>query len=182
VFKSKLRNRILKARKIANQNNVKIKFNKIYKLIKRKKLTKKTIIGGYFPINFEVDDLEILKEFYKKKYKICLPVIKKNYKMDFYKWNLNDPLRINKYGIPEPITSNLIHPDIILVPLVAFDKNLNRLGYGGGYYDRLIEKLSKKKKILKIGLALSVQKIKKVPVNNHDKKLDYIVTENILYD
>ena len=67
MFKSKLRNRILKARKIANQNNVKIKFNKIYKLIKRKKLTKKTIIGGYFPINFEVDDLEILKEFYKKK-------------------------------------------------------------------------------------------------------------------
>ena len=57
--------------------------------------------------------------------------------MDFYKWNLNDPLKINKYGIPEPITTNLIYPDIILVPLVAFDKNLNRLGYGGGYYDRL---------------------------------------------
>jgi 5,10-methenyltetrahydrofolate synthetase len=182
VFKSKLRNRILKARKIANQNNVKLKFNKIYNLIKKKNLIKKNIIGGYFPINFEVDDLDILKEFYKKKYQICLPVIKKNYRMDFYKWNLNDPLKINKYGIPEPITTNLIYPDIILVPLVAFDKNLNRLGYGGGYYDRLIEKLSKKKKILKIGLALSIQKIKKVPVTKYDKKLDYILTENMLYD
>ena len=70
MFKSKLRNRILKARKIANQNNVKLKFNKIYNLIKKKNLIKKNIIGGYFPINFEVDDLDILKEFYKKKYQI----------------------------------------------------------------------------------------------------------------
>ncbi len=177
MLKSKLRNRILKIREVANQNNVKLKFNKILKLIKKKNLVKKTIIGGYFPVNFEIDDLHILKEFYKKKYQICLPVIKKNYEMDFYKWNLNDPLKINKYGIPEPILTNLIYPDIILVPLVAFDKKLNRLGYGGGYYDRLIEKLRKKKKILKIGLALSVQKIKKVPTTKYDKKLDHIVTE-----
>jgi len=54
---------------------------------------------------------------------------------------------------------------------------LNRLGYGGGYYDRLIKKLSKKKKIIKIGLALSVQKIDKVPINAYDEKLDYIVTD-----
>ncbi|MDC0329001.1 5-formyltetrahydrofolate cyclo-ligase, partial [Candidatus Pelagibacter sp.] len=65
-------------------------------------------------------------------------------------------------------------------PLVAFDKNLNRLGYGGGYYDRLIEKLSKKKKITKIGLALSVQKIKKVPVDVYDQKLDFIVTNKYI--
>jgi len=60
--------------------------------------------------------------------------------------------------------------------LVAFDKDLNRLGYGGGYYDRLIAKSSKKKKIMKIGLALSFQKIDKVPINVYDQKLDYIVT------
>ena len=63
---------------------------------------------------------------------------------------------------------------------MAFDKNLNRLGYGGGYYDRLIEKLSKKKKIIKIGLALSVQKIDKVPINVYDQKLDYIVTNKYI--
>jgi 5-formyltetrahydrofolate cyclo-ligase len=74
----------------------------------------------------------------------------------------------------------LIYPDVLLVPLVAFDEKLNRLGYGGGFYDRLIKKLSKKKKILKIGLALATQKIKKVPINNHDQKLDYIVTNKYI--
>ena len=74
----------------------------------------------------------------------------------------------------------MVYPDILLIPLLAFDKNLNRLGYGGGYYDRLIEKLSKKKKIIKIGLALSVQKIDKVPTNAYDKKLDYIVTNKYI--
>ncbi len=104
MFKSKLRKKILKIRKTANKNNIKLRFDKIFNLIKKRKLKKKSIIGGYFPINFEVDDLDILKEFSKKKYQTCLPVIKKNYKMDFYKWNINDPLNINKYGIPEPIS------------------------------------------------------------------------------
>ena len=63
---------------------------------------------------------------------------------------------------------------------MAFDKNLNRLGYGAGYYDRLIEKLSKKKKIIKIGLAFSFQKINKVPINAYDQKLDYIVTNKYI--
>jgi len=106
-----------------------------------------------------------------------LPMIKKNYDMNFYKWSFNKPLKINRYGIPEPDSNILIYPDVLLVPLVGFDKKLNRLGYGGGFYDRLIEKLSKKKKILKIGLALASQKIDKVPVNKHDQKLDYIVTD-----
>ena len=71
---------------------------------------------------------------------------------------------------------NIVYPDVLLIPLLAFDKNLNRLGYGGGYYDRLIERLSKKKNILKIGLAFSIQEIDKVPTNMYDQKLDYIVT------
>ena len=102
--------------------------------------------------------------------------------MDFYKWSFSDPLKINRYGIPEPEAKDLVYPDIILVPLVAFDKNLNRLGYGGGYYDRLIEKLSKKKKIIKIGLALSVQKIEKVPINKYDQKLDFIITNEYIVE
>ena len=63
---------------------------------------------------------------------------------------------------------------------MAFNKNLNRLGYGGGYYDRLIERLSKKKKIIKIGLAFSIQKVDKVPTNVYDKKLDYVVTNKYI--
>ena len=61
--------------------------------------------------------------------------------MNFYRWSFNEPLKINKYGIPEPITKK-IYPDMLLIPLVAFDKYLNRLGYGGGYYDRYISKLA----------------------------------------
>ena len=179
MIKSKLRKEILKIRKIANKNNINIDFDKVFKLIKINNLEKKSI-GGYFPVNYEVDDLKILKEFTKKKYQISLPVVKKNFEMDFYKWSFNDPLKINRYGIPEPNSKNIIYPDIILVPLVAFDKNLNRLGYGGGYYDRIIEKLSRKKKILKIGLALSVQKINNIPVTKYDKKLDYIVTDKYI--
>jgi 5-formyltetrahydrofolate cyclo-ligase len=100
--------------------------------------------------------------------------------MNFYKWKFSEPLKINRYGIPEPEKKFLVFPDILLVPLVAFDKKLNRLGYGGGYYDRLIAKLSKKKKIIKIGLALSIQKINNVPTNEYDQKLDHIITNKYI--
>ena len=112
----------------------------------------------------------------KKNYKIALPKIKKNFKMDFYKWSAKSPLAINRYGIPEPISETKVYPDILFVPLVAFDKKLNRLGYGGGFYDRYIQKISKMKKVVKVGLAFSFQKLKTIPVNKHDKKLDIIIT------
>ena len=179
MLKSKLRKKVLKIRKIAYNNKLKIDFNKVFSLIKKNNLTKKSI-GGYFPVNYEADDLEILNEFDKKNYEISLPVIKKNFQMDFYKSSFSDPMKINQYGIPEPNTKKIIYPDIILIPLVAFDNNLNRLGYGGGYYDRVIEKLIRKKKILKIGLAFSVQKVNNLPVTTYDKKLDYIVTDKYI--
>jgi 5-formyltetrahydrofolate cyclo-ligase len=71
-----------------------------------------------------------LRKFEKNKFKIALPVIKKNFQMDFYKWKFSDPLNVSKYGIPEPKNRNIMYPDVLLIPLVAFDKNLNRLGYG----------------------------------------------------
>jgi len=179
VLKSKLRKKILKIRKSNNEQNIKIGFDKIINLLKKEKINKKNI-GGYYPVNYEIDDLDILKEFEKKNFNISLPVIKKNFDMNFFKWSFCEPLKINKYGIPEPDSKILVYPDILLVPLVAFDKNLNRLGYGGGYYDRLITKLTKKKKILKIGMALSSQKIKKVPINKYDQRLDYIVTNEYI--
>ncbi len=177
MLKSKLRKKILKIRESDNKKNIQIKFMKIMELLKIEKIFKKNV-GGYYPVNYEVDDMNILKEFEKRNYSISLPVIKKNFSMNFYKWSFSEPLKINKYGIPEPEIKILVNPDILLVPLLAFDRKLNRLGYGGGYYDRLLSKLSKKKKILKIGLALSSQEIKKVPINRYDQKLDYIVTNN----
>ena len=180
MLKSKLRKKILKIREKNNTKNIQINFNQIIKILKNEKLTK-SIIGGYYPVNFEIDDLELLKKFEKKKFNISLPVIKKNFQMNFYKWSFSEPLKINRYGIPEPDTKNIVYPDILLIPIVAFDKNLNRLGYGGGYYDRLIARLSKKKKIIKIGLALSVQKISEVPMNKYDKRLDYIITNKCIF-
>ena len=179
MLKSKLRRKILKARQKFNTKNIQINFNQIIKILKKEKITNK-IIGGYYPVNFEIDSLTLLKKFKKKKFNISLPVIKKNFQMDFHSWSFYEPLKINKYGIPEPENKNIVYPDVLLIPLVAFDKNLNRLGYGGGYYDRLIEKLTKKKKILKIGLALSFQKIDKIPVNKYDQKLDYVVTNKYI--
>tara|TARA_B110000881_G_C18506019_1_gene479596 strand:+ start:467 stop:1012 length:546 start_codon:yes stop_codon:yes gene_type:complete len=179
VLKSQLRKKILKIRQITNKKNIKIDFEKVLNLFKKAKIIKK-YIGGYYPVNFEIDDLDILREFEKRKFTISLPKIKKNFDMDFYKWSFDEPLKINKYGIPESESNILIYPDVLLVPLVAFDKKLNRLGYGGGFYDRLIKKLSKKKNILKIGLALSTQEIDKVPINQYDQKLDYIVTNKYI--
>jgi len=179
VLKSKLRKKILDIRKKNNKKNIQINFDLITRILKKEKLTKK-VIGGYYPINFEVDDLELLKKLEKNKFNISLPVIKKNFQMNFYKWSFSDLLKINKYGIPEPESKNIVYPDVLLIPLVAFDKDLNRLGYGGGYYDRLITKLSKKKKVIKIGLAFSIQQVDKVPINMHDQKLDYIVTNKYL--
>ena len=175
MLKSKLRKKILKVRQKFNTKNIQIDFNQIIKILKKEKISNK-IIGGYYPVNFEIDDLALLGKFKKNNFNISLPVIKKNFQMDFYSWSFSEPLKINKYGIPEPESKNIVYPDVLLIPLVAFDKNLNRLGYGGGYYDRLIEKLSKRKNIIKIGLAFSIQEIDKVPINRYDQKLDYIVT------
>ena len=179
MSKSILRKKILKIREKVNKKNIQINFDTILNLFKKERIFKKSI-GGYYPVNFEVDDLELLKKFKKNGFEISLPVIKKNFQMDFYSWSFSDLLRINKYGIPEPEPKKMTYPDILLIPLVAFDKNLNRLGYGGGYYDRLIAKISKKKKIIKIGLAYSIQKIDKVPINLYDQKLDYIVTNKYI--
>ena len=75
--------------------------------------------------------------------------------MSFFKWSTKDPLYINNYGIPEPISGKTIYPDILLVPMVAYDKSLNRLGYGGGFYDRFI------KKLFLLGLLIHSKKYKK---------------------
>ena len=96
--------------------------------------------------------------------------------MDFFYWSRKDPLIINKYGIPEPSSNKVVYPNILLVPLVAFDKNFNRIGYGGGFYDRYINKIKMIKKIVTIGLAYSFQKVKEIPINNYDIKLDFIIT------
>ncbi len=174
--KSQIRNKILKLRKKNNYKNLEIDFRNILQILKKEKINGKTL-GGYYPYNYEADGIKILKKFEKLDYLITLPKIKKNSQMDFFCWGTKDPLRINKYGIPEPTSNKIKYPDILLVPVVAFDIHSNRVGYGGGYYDRYIQNNKKNKKILTIGLAYSFQKVKKIIINKHDSKLDFIVTE-----
>ena len=179
MSKNILRKKILVYRK-NNYRIVNLKFSLLKDILKKFNLLKNKKIGAYFPINYEIDCLEILKQLEKSGHKISLPITKKGNKMDFFEWSLKEPLLIGKIGIPEPYSKKKVYPDILLVPLVAFNKYKFRLGYGGGYYDRYIQKIKKIKKILTIGVAFSFQEVRKLPINEHDKKLDYIFTENYI--
>ena len=101
MLKSKIRKKILKIRKEKNKKNINFPFSKIYKEI-NKVNSKKKIIGGYYPVNFEINTLDFIKDLEMKGHRTCLPVIKKNNQMDFYYWSTKDILNINKFGIPEP--------------------------------------------------------------------------------
>ena len=176
MSKSKLRSKILNLRKKNSNKKLSLNPDKIYRFLKKNKINFKNV-GGYYPCNYEIDDLKILNFLRNKRAHISLPIVRENNQMDFFQWINEDPLKINKYGIAEPISLKKVYPDIIFVPLVAYDKNLNRLGYGGGFYDRYIEKIIQIKKIVKIGLAFSYQELKVIPISKLDKKLDFIITE-----
>ena len=173
--KSEIRKKILRIRKKNFFKKDKINFKDLLNILKKKKIKSK-IIGGYYPYNYEYNSIEILEKLEQRNFIISLPKIKKNFQMDFFKWSKKDPLVINKYGIPEPITNKTIYPNILLVPLVAFDKNNNRIGYGGGFYDRYLNKIRKDNKVITIGLAYSFQKVKKIQTKKYDIKLDFIIT------
>ena len=174
--KHEIRKKLLNIRKQKNFKNFSFSFKYILRILKKEKIQSK-VVGGYYPYNYEVDVMKILDNFEKKKYLISLPKIKKNYKMDFFNWSFKEPLIINKYGIPEPTSNKIMYPNIFLIPLVAYDEKLYRIGYGGGYYDRYLKKIKKRKKIVTIGLAYSFQKVKKIPINKFDIKLNFIITE-----
>ena len=153
-------------------------FLPLVKLIKKIIKNKDKNIAIYFPNSYEVNVLKILEVEYFKKFNFLLPIIKKNNSMKFYKWKKNEVLLINKYGILEPVETKETIPSIVLLPLLAYDKNKNRIGYGKGFYDKFLNKFLKtRKKILTIGVAFSFQKHHKLPNNKKDFKLNYIITE-----
>ncbi len=174
--KSSIRKKLLRLRKKKYKKNQSPNPIKIYKFLKNK-VSQSKIIGGYYPFNYELNILNILKVFENNDFTISLPKIMKNNEMNFFKWSKKEPLKINKLGIPEPISNKKVYPNILLIPLVAFDDQLNRLGYGGGYYDRYLSRVKNKNRLLKVGLGFSFQKVKNLPVEKYDKSLDCIITE-----
>ena len=102
--------------------------------------------------------------------------------MNFFPWKKNEVLSVNKFGLLEPIKSHAEIPDVMLVPVLAFDSEKFRLGYGKGFYDRYLNKYLKKfKNILTVGVAFSFQKYHKLPTDNNDVQLNYILTEKGIY-
>tara|TARA_B100000941_G_C28453568_1_gene526529 strand:+ start:497 stop:1042 length:546 start_codon:yes stop_codon:yes gene_type:complete len=180
VLKSQIRTKYLQLRKKNYKENIIIDYKIVQSLIKQFK-KKNPIIGGYFPVNYEIDCINILHKLELNKFKIALPVIKKNNEMEFYSYSFGKPLKTSNYGIPEPFTKKKVNPDILFVPLVAFDSNCYRIGYGGGYYDRYLKKLEKKKFFKSIGFAFSFQKTKHLPIEIFDKSLNMVITDKKIY-
>ena len=151
-------------------------FSPILKIIKTKNLRN---IACYYPSNNELSTLKLFELLNSnKRISILLPCISKG-SMKFVKWNLQEPLKVNNFGFLEPIqTSKTTKPDLIVAPLLAFDKSKNRLGYGKGYYDKF---LKKNKRVITIGIAFYFQKYKKIRTSNYDIKLNYILTDKGIF-
>ena len=154
-------------------------FKPLIKLLKNKKKKKIISLSLYYPTNYEVNVLKLLQLFKKKKIKTLLPAIKSKNKINFFEWRYLDPLKVNNFGMLDPcLQTKSLTPDVMLVPLLAFDTQNNRLGYGKGFYDRYLSKFSSnKKKTLTIGVAFLFQKYNKLPISKNDVRLNYILTE-----
>ena len=136
-------------------------------------------VAAYYPFKGEVDILPSLNHLHINGHQTALPVITaKASPLSFKTWKLGDALTESFFKIPQPTqNANDILPDIILIPLVGFDRSGNRLGYGGGFYDRTLETLRATKPVIAIGIAFSIQEVDKLAPCEHDEPLDYIITE-----
>ncbi|MCF6343581.1 MAG: 5-formyltetrahydrofolate cyclo-ligase [Devosiaceae bacterium] len=140
-------------------------------------LEKVNVIAAYYAMNNELKILPLVEKLWAKNKQICLPsVIENNQPMIFRAWQRGDELIDGAHNIKVPDeNAPILVPDIIIMPLVAFDKKGNRLGYGKGYYDRTIAQMDKKP--LLVGYAYSVQEVEKIEHESHDVPLDYLVSE-----
>ena len=157
-------------------------FLPLIKLIKSKLKRKNLSLGFYYPSNFELNVLKFLENDFMKNRNVLIPVIERQNKMNFFSWKKNQALFVNRLGILEPEKTKIRIPNLMLVPLLAFDKQKYRLGYGKGFYDRYLNKYLKKfKNIITVGVAFSFQKYHKLPRDKNDVKLKYILTEKGIY-
>jgi len=178
--KEALRIKYLKLRKKKYFEVTESYFDPLLIILKKILKKKEFNLALYYPSNYEVNVIKfhnIIKS--KKNISVLLPLISINSNLKFYKWEYLDPLKVNKFGILEPLRINKsLIPNVALIPLLAFDRQNNRLGYGKGYYDKFLGKYLKKNiNIITIGVAFSFQKYDKLPTTQLDIKLDYILTE-----
>jgi 5-formyltetrahydrofolate cyclo-ligase len=147
-------------------------------------ITPGTIISGYSPIRSEIDPIPLLRALAAQGVRLALPaVMARGKSLAFRAWSPDDRLMLGPLGIPEPSPAAAeVIPDIMLVPLAAFDRAGHRIGYGAGHYDFTLAHLRKTKAIAAIGLAFTAQEIALVPALQHDVALDYVLTETRVFD
>ena len=143
-----------------------------------------TIVAGYSPIRSEIDPVPLMRELAAQGAQLALPaIITGDQPLKFRAWSPGDRLRRGRLGILEPSAeAKEVIPDILLVPLAAFDRSGHRIGYGAGHYDRTLEQLRKIKAVTAIGVAFAVQEVEAVPALLHDAALDYVLTETRVLD
>ena len=136
------------------------------------------IIASYSPIQSEINPIGAIERSAEKGYTLSLPVVvERNQPLKFRSWRINDELIVGDYGVSIPSSGKWVTPEVIIVPLLAFDDKGYRLGYGGGFYDRTLEKLKREKELKVVGFAFSGQYCADIPRDEYDHQLDTIVTE-----
>jgi 5-formyltetrahydrofolate cyclo-ligase len=143
-----------------------------------------TIVSGFMPMKNEIDPLPLMQKLADAGARLALPVIAgRGRPLIIRAWNFGEPLAAGIWGIREPTPHAAeVEPDVLLVPLVAFDRRGHRLGYGGGYYDLTIPRLRARKRIVAAGIAYAIQEIPAVPVTPGDAALDLVLTEREVVD
>src|SRR3984893_18499804 len=142
------------------------------------------VVAGYSPIRSEIDPVPLMRELAASGARLALPTVTaRGQSLSFRAWSPSDRLMLGPLGIlePSPAAAEII-PDIMLVPLAAFDRLGHRIGYGAGHYDYTLAHLRKVKAITAIGLAFAAQQIEAVPTLQHDVALDYVLTETQIFD
>jgi 5-formyltetrahydrofolate cyclo-ligase len=138
-----------------------------------------TIVSGFMPMRSEINPLPLMRKLLDAGATLALPAIAGRGKPLIMRvWQWGEPLLPGLWGIREPKPqAPEVEPDILLVPLLAFDRTGHRIGYGAGYYDSTIAQLRGRKAITAIGLAFAAQEIPAVPVTERDARLDIVLTE-----
>jgi 5-formyltetrahydrofolate cyclo-ligase len=147
-------------------------------------ITRNTIVAGYSPIRSEIDPRPLMHKLAAQGAQLALPVIiARDAPLIFRVWSPGAELVRGPLGIlePSPEAASVI-PDLLLVPLAAFDRSGHRIGYGAGHYDRTFAQLRPSKAITAAGVAFAVQEIEAVPALPHDVALDFVLTETQSFD
>jgi 5-formyltetrahydrofolate cyclo-ligase len=133
--------------------------------------------AGYFPVHDELDPVPLLQALHGRGLRTALPAMKPGPDLAFRQWSPGAPLKRGKYGIQEPggECAELI-PDVVLVPLLAFDAKGGRLGYGAGYYDAALRRMRQSARVTAIGIAFDEQEFPEVPQEPQDERLDLVLT------